>query len=92
MEKGLGEIGDIQEIPDYVEDTGEVNWLVQEAVEEEVPVPVITHSVIELFRSRRKDSDAARAVALIRHGFGGHPYGKNGYIARERKVSRIHPV
>ena len=92
MEKGLGEIRDLKEVPDYVEDTGEVNWLVQEAMVKEIPIPVITHSVIELFRSRRKDSDAARAVAMMRHGFGGHPYGKDDYIAKERKTSRIHPV
>ena len=92
MEKGLGEIRDFKEIPDYVEDTGEVNWLVQEAVEKEIPIPVITHSVIELFRSRRKQSDAARAIAIMRHGFGGHPYGKDDYIAKERKTSRIHPI
>lgn len=92
MEKGLGEIKDLKEVPDYVEDTGEVNWLVQEAVEKEIPIPVITHSVIELFRSRRKQSDAARAIAIMRHGFGGHPYGKDDYIAKERKTSRIHPV
>jgi 6-phosphogluconate dehydrogenase len=92
MEKGLGEIKDIDEVPDYVEDTGEVNWLVQEAVEKEIPIPVITHSVIELFRSREKESAAARAIAIMRHGFGGHPYGKDGYIAEERKTSRIHPI
>lgn len=92
MEKGLGEIKDLKEVPDYVEDTGEVNWLVQEAVEKEIPIPVITHSVIELFRSRRKQSDAARAIAIMRHGFGGHPYGKDDYIAKERKTSRIHPI
>jgi len=92
MEKGLGEIRDLKEVPDYVEDTGEVNWLVQEAVGKEIPIPVITQSVIELFRSRRKDGDAARAVAIMRHGFGGHPYGKDDYIAKERKTSRIHPV
>ena len=92
MEKGLGEIRDLKEVPDYIEDTGEVNWLVQEAVRKEIPIPVITHSVIELFRSRRKDSNAARAVAIMRHGFGGHPYGKDDYIAKERKTSRIHPV
>jgi len=92
MEKGLGEIKDLKEVPDYVEDTGEVNWLVQEAVEKEIPIPVITHSVIELFRSRRKQSDAARAIAMMRHGFGGHPYGKDDYIAKERKTSRIHPI
>ena len=92
MEKGLSELKDFKEIPDYVEDTGEVNWLVQEAVEKEIPIPVITHSVIELFRSRRKLSDAARAIAIMRHGFGGHPYGKDDYIAKERKTSRIHPI
>ncbi|MFQ6044592.1 MAG: 6-phosphogluconate dehydrogenase, partial [Candidatus Poribacteria bacterium] len=92
MEKGLGEIKDFKEVPDYVEDTGEVNWLVQEAVEKEIPIPVITHSVIELFRSRKKESYAARAIAIMRHGFGGHPYGKDDYIAKERKTSRIHPI
>ena len=92
MERGLSEIRDLKEIPDYVEDTGEVNWLVQEAVEKEIPIPVITHSVIELFKSREKESDAARAIAIMRHGFGGHPYGKDDYIAKERKTSRIHPI
>jgi 6-phosphogluconate dehydrogenase len=92
MEKGLGDFKDIKEVPDYIEDTGEVNWLVQEGIEKEIPLPVITQSVIELFRSRNKDSDAARAIAIIRHGFGGHPYGKDEYIANERRTSRIHPI
>jgi 6-phosphogluconate dehydrogenase len=92
MEKGLGEIRDFKDVPDYVEDTGEVNWLVQEAVEKEIPIPVITHSVIELFKSREKESDTARAIAIMRHGFGGHPYGKDEHIAKERKTSRLHPI
>jgi 6-phosphogluconate dehydrogenase len=71
---------------------GEVNWLVQEAIEKEIPIPVITQSVIELFRSRNKERDSGRAIAIMRHGFGGHPYGKDEYIANERKISRIHPV
>jgi len=29
---------------------------------------------------------------MMRHGFGGHPYGKDDYIAKERKTSRIHPI
>ena len=89
MEKGLGDFKDIKEVPDYIEDTGEVNWLVQEGIEKEIPLPVITQSVIELFRSRNKDCDAARAIAIMRHGFGGHPYGKSEYIANERRISRI---
>jgi 6-phosphogluconate dehydrogenase len=92
MEKGLGEVGDLRLVPDFVEDTGEVNWLVQEAIEREIPLPVTTQAVMELFKSRRKENDAAKAIAIMRHGFGGHPYGKDEYIAKERKTSRIHPV
>jgi len=43
MEKGLRDTKDLEEIPCYVEDTGEVNWLVQEAIEKEIPIPVIVH-------------------------------------------------
>jgi hypothetical protein len=31
-------------------------------------------------------------LSLMRHGFGGHPYGKDEYIANERRTSRIHPI
>ena len=92
MEKGLGEVGDLSSVPDFVEDTGEVNWLIQEAIEKEIPLPVTTQAVMELFKSRRKENDATRAIAIMRHGFGGHPYGKDEYISKERKTSRIHPV
>lgn len=92
MEKGLNDLKDIRDVPSYVEDTGEVNWLVQEAIEKQIPIPVITQSVMELFRSRNKENDAARAIAIMRHGFGGHPYGNDEYIANERKTSRIHSI
>jgi 6-phosphogluconate dehydrogenase len=42
-----------------------------------------------LKESRAISSDTYRAIALMRHGFGGHPFGKNEYIAKERKMSRI---
>lgn len=90
MEKGLREFKSIEDVPAYIEDTGEVNWLVQEAIYKEIPIPVIAQSVIELFKSRVKPNDSYRAVAIMRHGFGGHPYGESDYIANERKVSRIY--
>ena len=94
MEEGLKsketpEYGDIES---YIEDTGEVNWLVQEAVKNEVPIPVITQSVIELFKSRENQKEAYRAIALMRHGFGGHPFGKDEYIEEEREKSRIEKI
>lgn len=92
MEKGLSEVGDIEKVSDFVEDTGEVNWLIHEAVEKEIPIPVITQSLIELFRSRERENYSLKAISIMRHGFGGHPFGKNEYIARERKTSRVHPI
>ncbi len=88
MEKGLREQG-MDKFEGYVEDTGEVNWLVQDAINKEVPVPVISQSIMELFKSRMTDSDAYKSIALMRHGFGGHPFGEDKKIARERKTSRI---
>ncbi|HEY7778157.1 MAG TPA: decarboxylating 6-phosphogluconate dehydrogenase [Nitrososphaeraceae archaeon] len=89
MEKGLRDQQKLDNIESYIEDTGEVDWLVQEAINKEIPIPVICQSVMELFKSRIKESDTYRAVALMRHGFGGHPFGKSEYIAKERKTSRL---
>ena len=91
MERGLRE-QNLDETEGYVEDTGEVNWLVQEAINKEIPVPVISQSIMELFKSRIKDSDAYKAIALMRHGFGGHPFGRDELVAKERKVSRIEKI
>ena len=92
MESGLRKHNDLRDIESYIEDTGEVNWLVQYAITRELPIPVISQSVMQLFRSRIKDDDAYRAIALMRHGFGGHPFGKDSYIANERKTSRINKM
>ncbi|MBS3815927.1 MAG: decarboxylating 6-phosphogluconate dehydrogenase, partial [Hadesarchaea archaeon] len=94
MEKGLRseETPDFEDIENYIEDTGEVNWLVQEAIKNEVPTPVIAQSVIELFKSRGEQKEAYKAIALMRHGFGGHPFGKDEYIEKEREESRIEKI
>lgn len=89
MEKGLREQKDLSNIDSYVEDTGEVDWLVLDAINKEIPIPVIFQSIMELFKSRTKDSDTYKAIALMRHGFGGHPFGKDDSIVQERKTSRI---
>lgn len=93
MEKGIKEEGnDFDKIEDYIEDTGEVNWLVQDAINKEIPIPVISQSIMELFKSRIKDNYAYRAIAVMRHDFGGHPFGKDEYISNERKLSRINKI
>lgn len=91
MEEGLRK-KDMSAIQSYIEDTGEVNWLVQDAVNKEIPVPVISTAVMELFKSRMEFSDSYKAISLMRSGFGGHPNGKNDYIRKERKLSRLTKV
>ena len=83
---------DIKQIPSYVEDTGEVNWLVNDAIRMEVSVPVIAQAVMQLFASRDETKSWARAIAMMRHGFGGHPYGPSEPIQRERREGRVGEV
>lgn len=80
--------GGLDEVSSFVEDTGEVNWLVADSLQMEIPIPVIAMSVLQLFASRDEKHVAARAVAMMRHGFGGHPYGPAAAVALERKVGQ----
>jgi 6-phosphogluconate dehydrogenase len=89
MEQMYREEGGLEAVAPYVEDTGEVDWLVDDALQMEVPIPVITQSVVQLVASRDDSRDWARAIAMMRHGFGGHPFGANAGIARERHTGRI---
>lgn len=81
--------GGMSSIPPYIEDTGEVNWLVNDAIQMEVQIPVIAQAVMQLFASRDQNKLWARAIAMMRHGFGGHPYGANQAIVEERRTGRV---
>lgn len=91
MEQELGN-QELEDVPNYVEDTGEVNWLTMWAIKQEIPTPVITTSTMELFESRGQQDDAYQAIAMMRHGFGGHPFGVDDDIAKKRKISRIKDI
>jgi 6-phosphogluconate dehydrogenase len=56
----------------YVEDSGEGRWTVQEAIDLDVPAPVITLSLLVRLRSRQGDSFGAKVIAALRNEFGGH--------------------
>jgi 6-phosphogluconate dehydrogenase len=57
----------------WVADSGEGRWTVQEAIDLDVPAPVITLSLLARFRSRQEDSFGAKVIAALRQEFGGHP-------------------
>ena len=63
----------LERIRGYVEDSGEGRWTVQEAMQLDVPAPVITLSLLERFRSRQEESFSAKVLAALRNEFGGHP-------------------
>lgn len=57
----------------WVEDTGEVTWMLRWALERDIPTPAVSAAQTALMQWRDQDAPAAKAVALLRHGFGGHP-------------------
>jgi len=92
MAEAYGDDPDLECPAGIVEDTGEVNWLVGDAMISETPIPVIAQSVMELMKSRDRHGVAARAVTHMRHGFGGHPFGEDPGVAKERRQGRVGPL
>jgi 6-phosphogluconate dehydrogenase len=62
----------LDQLKGFVEDSGEGRWTVQEAIDLDVPAPVITLSLLTRLRSRQPDSFSARVIAALRNEFGGH--------------------
>ena len=75
MGRGLRE-NKLEALSDYVEDTREVKWALEYALDKEVWIPVISQAELALYRSRDSENVSAKAVALMRNGFGGHPLHK----------------
>jgi 6-phosphogluconate dehydrogenase len=70
--KGLEEDPSLAKISGYVDDSGEGRWTVEEAINNSVPMPVISASLFARFTSRQDDSPAMKAVSALRAQFGGH--------------------
>ena len=64
--------GKLETIAPYVEDSGEGRWTIDEAINENVPVPVIASSLFARFASRDEIKFSARVAAALRQQFGGH--------------------
>ena len=62
----------LADIRGFVADSGEGRWTVKEAMDLDVPAPVITLSLLMRFRSRQDDSFSAKVIAALRNEFGGH--------------------
>lgn len=68
----LKENADLEGIKGWVADSGEGRWTVFESIDQDVPAPVITLSLLMRFVSRQDESFAAKMLAAMRNQFGGH--------------------
>jgi 6-phosphogluconate dehydrogenase len=68
----LSEDQDLTDVKGWVADSGEGRWTVAEAIDVDVPAPVITMSLLMRLVSRQEKSYAAKLLAAMRNQFGGH--------------------
>jgi 6-phosphogluconate dehydrogenase len=63
---------DLAAISGYTEDSGEGRWTIEDALDKDVPTPVITASLYARFYSRANGDFTHRVLAALRAQFGGH--------------------
>jgi 6-phosphogluconate dehydrogenase len=63
---------ELEGIKGWVADSGEGRWTVQDAIDHDVPAPIITLSLLARFSSRQDESYSAKVLAALRNQFGGH--------------------
>jgi 6-phosphogluconate dehydrogenase len=88
--RALEEDPRLAEIGDWVEDSGEGRWTIEEAIDHAVPVPVISAALFARFSSRQSYSPAGKAVAALRNQFGGHAVHKAGPTSGSGSVNDAH--
>ena len=68
---------ELSDLQGYVSDSGEGRWTIQDAMDLDVPTPVITLSLFSRFYSRGNGNYAAKVLAALRNEFGGHAVKKS---------------
>jgi 6-phosphogluconate dehydrogenase len=71
-ERAFDKEPDLESLKGYVDDSGMGRWTVQEAIDKNVPAPVLTLSLLVRMASRQEDSFSAKVIAALRNEFGGH--------------------
>jgi 6-phosphogluconate dehydrogenase len=62
----------LDDVQAWVPDSGEGRWTVFEAIDQDIPTPVITLSLLMRLVSRNQENYAAKLLATMRNQFGGH--------------------
>ncbi len=74
----LAENPALSEYEGYVQDSGEGRWTIQAAIDEAVPVDVLSAALFVRFRSRQQHTFAEKMLSAMRQKFGGHVEGGEG--------------
>jgi len=77
----------LDKIRGYAADSGEGRWTVEAAIDNAVPMPVITAALFARFASRQDDSPAMKMVAALRNQFGGHAVEAAGAVAASDAIA-----
>ncbi|NUQ04321.1 MAG: NADP-dependent phosphogluconate dehydrogenase [Anaerolineae bacterium] len=76
--RALAEDATLSTLKGWVADSGEGRWTVAEAIDLDVPAPIITLALQMRFISRQDESFAAKMLAALRNQFGGHAVKREG--------------
>jgi 6-phosphogluconate dehydrogenase len=68
---------DLEALRGHVADSGEGRWTIVDAIDHDVPTPVITASLYARFYSRGNGDYTHRVLAALRNQFGGHAVERN---------------
>jgi 6-phosphogluconate dehydrogenase len=68
----LAENPTLAEYTGFVQDSGEGRWTIQAAIDEAVPVEVLSAALYTRFRSRQEHTFAEKMLSAMRQQFGGH--------------------
>jgi 6-phosphogluconate dehydrogenase len=66
---------ELKRIRGYVEDSGEGRWAVEDAIDKDISMPIITMALFARFRSRADKGEGTfgeKLLAALRDEFGGH--------------------
>jgi 6-phosphogluconate dehydrogenase len=71
-ERAFAQDPHLDQLRGWVEDSGEGRWTVAEAMDLDVPAPVLAISLMTRYQSRLPDGFGNKVIAALRNQFGGH--------------------
>lgn len=72
IESAFSKDPQLDEISGIIDDSGEGKWMIEEALNHKISIPVITQALFARFKSKDEHKFSEKVVASMRKEFGGH--------------------